>query len=266
MSTDTVITEIDHRGVARVVLNRPEVHNAFDDLVIGELRSCFESLAQRDDVRVVVLASEGKSFSAGADLGWMKRMASYTREQNLEDARELGAMLEALYRLPQPTIAQVQGAAYGGAVGLAACCDIVVASEKAGFALSEVRIGLVPATISPYVIAAIGERAARRYFVTAERFDAHRAQQLGLVSEVTSAEALAESVNGMVETILANSPQGVSAAGRLISAVAGNPIGAELIEDTCQLIADIRVSAEGQEGLSAFLEKRKPAWQITADA
>jgi len=187
-------------------------------------------------------------------------MAGYTREQNLDDARELGAMLEALYRLPQTTIAQVQGAAYGGAVGLAACCDIVIASEKAGFALSEVRIGLIPATISPYVIAAIGERAARRYFVSAELISAERAQQLGLVSEVVAAEDLVTTVDGLVDVILGNSPQAVAAALELIDAVAGKTIDAALIEDTCERIADIRVSIEGQEGLTAFLEKRKPAW------
>jgi len=243
-----------------VVLNRPDKHNAFDDSVIAQLRSCFDNLAEREDIRVVVLASEGKSFSAGADLSWMKRMANYSREDNLNDARLLAGMLKALHQLPQTTIAQVQGAAFGGAVGLVSCCDIAVASEQASFALSEVRIGLIPATISPYVISAMGERAARRYFMSGEQFDAIQAQQLGLVSEVVDVDALPGEVNRIVKAVLNNSPQAVRAAKKLVAAVAGKEINAKLIEQTCELIADIRVSDEGQEGLSAFIQKRRPVW------
>jgi len=260
MTQQTVTTTIDNRGVATVSLNRPEKHNAFDDAIIAELRGAFDALAQRDDVRVVILASQGKSFSAGADLGWMKRMAQYDFDHNLKDAQLLAAMLQALHELPQPTIARVQGAAFGGAVGLVSCCDMAVAAQEARFSLSEVKIGLIPATISPYVIKAIGERAALRYFTTAERFDAVEAQRIGLVSEVVAQDQLDEAIAALVDAILANGPAAVRAAKQLIGAVAGREIDAELIEDSCSRIAHIRVSAEGQEGLGAFLTKRKPSW------
>ncbi|QIB66177.1 enoyl-CoA hydratase/isomerase family protein [Kineobactrum salinum] len=260
MVTDTVITDIDSRGVATVTLNRPDKHNAFDDAIIARLREGFDQLAGRDEVRVVVLASNGKSFSAGADAAWMQRMAGYDYGHNMRDAEALAGMLKALYELPQPTIARVQGAAFGGAVGLVSCCDMAVATEGAGFALSEVRIGLVPATISPYVIKAIGERAARRYFLTAERIDARRALQLGLVSEVVAEAELDAGVEALVERLLQNGPQAVRAAKDLIRGVAGQELDAELVEDTCARIAHIRVSHEGQEGLAAFLEKRQPNW------
>jgi methylglutaconyl-CoA hydratase len=260
MSEATVTLDIDLCGVAQVTLNRPDKHNAFDDAIIAELRKAFDHLASCDDVRVVVLGSAGKSFSAGADLNWMKRMAGYDYADNLRDAEALAEMLAALYQLPQPTIARVQGAAFGGAVGLVSCCDMAVGSERASFALSEVKIGLVPATISPYVIKAMGERAARRYFTTGERFDASRALQLGLLSDVVPAEQLDDSVEALVSAILANGPQAVRGAKALIAEVAGRAIDAELVTKTCECIAGIRVSAEGQEGLGAFLDKRQPAW------
>ncbi len=260
MTDQTVTTGIDQRGVATVTLNRPEKHNAFDDAVIAALRSAFDDLAARDEVRVVVLASEGKSFSAGADLGWMKRMAEYDYADNHRDAQALAGMLDALASLPQPTIARVQGAAYGGAVGLVSCCDMAVASEAASFCLSEVKIGLIPATISPYVIRAMGERAARRYFTTAERFGAPEAQGVGLVSEVTTAEGLDASVEELVATLLQNGPAAVRASKALVVDFAGRDISPELIEDSCGRIARIRVSPEGQEGLAAFLNKRQPDW------
>lgn len=260
MNETTVITEIDSRGVARVTMNRPEKHNAFDDGVIAELREAFDSLASRDDVRVVVLASEGKNFSAGADLGWMKRMAQYDYADNHRDAQLLAGMLKALYDLPQPTIARVQGAAFGGAVGLVSCCDMAVAGTRASFCLSEVKIGLIPATISPYVIRAIGERASRRYFTTAERFSAQQAQQLGLVSETADEDELEAALEGLVSTLLQNGPAAVRASKKLVADLAGQDISAELIEDTCGRIARLRVSEEGQEGLGAFLNKRKPSW------
>lgn len=261
MTNNTVTTDISKKGVARVTLNRPEKHNAFDDTIIAELRDAFDSLAQRNDVRVVVLASEGKNFSAGADLAWMKRMAEYDYGHNMKDAEALAGMLGALYALPQPTIARVQGAAFGGAVGLVSCCDMAVASEGASFSLSEVKIGLIPATISPYVIRAIGERAARRYFVTGERFRAGEALRLGLVSEVVADDQVDSALEQLVEAILGNSPQAVRASKDLIASVAGEPITPTLIEDTCARIAHIRVSEEGQEGLDAFLNKRTPSWK-----
>lgn len=256
----SVATDIDPRGVATVTLNRPDKHNAFDDGVIAELRAAFDGLAARDDVRVVVLASTGKSFSAGADLGWMKRMAQYDHAHNLADARLLAAMLKALHELPQPTIARVQGAAFGGAVGLVSCCDMAVAATRASFSLSEVKIGLIPATIGPYVIRAMGERAARRYFTTAERFSAAEAYRLGLVSELVDEEELDATVAGLVDSLLHNGPAAVRAAKQLVADLAGREITAGLVEDTCERIARIRVSAEGQEGLGAFLDKRQPGW------
>ncbi len=260
MTLQTVLTDTDSRGVARVTLNRPDKHNAFDDAMIAELKSVFDDLAGRENVRAVVLSSQGRSFSAGADLGWMQRMADYDYGHNLRDAEGLAAMLRALFELPQPTVAKVQGAAFGGAVGLVSCCDMAIASEAAGFSLSEVKIGLVPATISPYVIRAMGERACRRYFTTGERFDASEALRLGLVSGVVPAEQLDGAVNELVESILGNGPQAVRSAKDLINDVAGRPIDQRLVEDTCAWIAHIRVSPEGQEGLAAFLEKRSPAW------
>lgn len=257
---DKVITDIDDHGVAQVRLNNPDKHNAFDDEIIGELTEVFVAIADNSNVRVMVLGSEGKSFSAGADLEWMKRMASYSYDENLRDASALALMLKTLNEIPQPTIARVQGAAFGGAVGLISCCDMAVAASAASFSLSEVKIGLVPATISPYVIAAIGQRAARRYFVTAERFDAHRALQLGLVNEVVDAEQLDQEIARLINTLLANGPEAVTGAKQLVFDVAGKPIDQQLIDATCETIAAIRVSEQGQEGLQAFLERRKPQW------
>jgi len=260
MNAKNLLFNIDHRGVATISLNRPERHNAFDDQLIAELTQVLEQVASDNQVRAVVLASEGKSFSAGADLHWMQRMAQYSFEENLADASALGNLLRVLNFLPKPTIARVQGAAFGGAVGLVSCCDIAVASVRAKFCLSEVKIGIVPATISPYVIAAIGQRAARRYFVTAEPFDAATAAQLGLVSKVVEESELDAVVNRMLEQLLANSPAAICAAKKLVFEVAEQPIDDALIARTSELIAGIRVSDEGQEGLSAFLEKRTPSW------
>ena len=255
-----VITQIDSRGVAQVTLNNPDKHNAFDDQMIIELTNAFNALAANANVRIMLLKSEGKSFSAGADLDWMKRMASYSYQQNLNDARALAAMLKALHQMPIPTIARVQGAAFGGAVGLVSCCDIALASSNASFALSEVKIGLVPSTISPYVIAAIGERHAKRYFMTAERFDTNTALQISLVHEAVEEQFLDDKVEQLITAILSNGPEAVVAAKQLVFAVSGKAIDSSLIEHTCEVIAGIRVSAQGQEGLSAFLDKRKPHW------
>lgn len=259
-SMQTISTNIDDRGVATVTMNNPDKHNAFDDGIIAELTAAFQQLADNAEVRLVILAAEGKSFSAGADLNWMKRMASYSHAENLRDSEALAEMLRVLNFMPKPTIARVQGAAFGGAVGLVSCCDMAVASTRASFCLSEVKIGLLPATISPYVVAAMGQRAARRYFTTAERFSADTARQLGLVSEVVESEELDNVIELWVNHLLNNSPAAVTAAKQLVFDVADRVIDSALIADTCHRIADIRVSAEGQEGLGAFLEKRPPAW------
>lgn len=248
-------------GIAELVLNRPEKRNAFDDNIIQQLIGRLEETEQDPDIRVVVLRSEGKHFSAGADLGWMKRMAQNSHAENLDDARQLARLLECLNLLSKPTVALVQGAAYGGAVGLAAACDIVIASRQAQFCLSEVRLGLIPAVISPYVIRAIGERQCRRYFITAEVFSAEQAMQFGLVHLIEdSDEAMQSRCDQLLEQMSNNGPLAMQAAKSLIHAVSHKLIDAAVIEDTAQRIADIRVSAEGQEGLSAFLNKRRANW------
>jgi len=260
MAYSTLIIE---DGVARLTLNRPEVHNAFDDSLIAELNSHLDqlhTLAEAGDVRVVVLGSEGKSFSAGADLNWMKRMVDYDLEDNLADSRKLAALMHGLDTLPCPTICRVQGAAFGGAVGLAACCDIVIASGKAKFCLSEVKIGLSPAVISPYVQRALGERQMRRYALTAEVMDAPTALALGLAHQVVEHDALDSTVDAMLMTLLAGSPQAQRATKALMATVAQAPDSEDTREHTCQVIAKLRVSQEGQEGLSSFFEKRRPVW------
>ncbi|MBU2893930.1 enoyl-CoA hydratase/isomerase family protein [Colwellia sp. D2M02] len=256
-----ILFSVDDSGVAFVTLNTPDKHNAFDDTIIATLTATFSEIAKRDDIRVVILQANGKSFSAGADLAWMQRMASYSYEDNLNDANKLAVMLKTLNFLPQPTIAKIQGAAFGGAVGLVSCCDIAIASNKASFCLSEVKLGLIPATISPYVINAIGVKASRRYFQTAERFFADKALQLGLVDEVTEPELLNDALNAMVKKLLNNGPDAMAQVKQLIFDVAYQPINNNLLADTSERIAKIRVSAEGQEGLSAFFDKRAPAWQ-----
>jgi methylglutaconyl-CoA hydratase len=253
-------TEIDARGLATVTLNRPEMHNAFDEALIAGLQETFSGLAENADVRVIRLRAEGKSFCAGADLNWMKRMSEYSREENLADGKALAGMLNTIATCPQPVIGEVQGPAYGGGVGMVSVCDIAVASEKARFIFSEVKLGITPATISPYVIAAIGARQAHRYFLTAELFDAATALEIGLVHKVVAPEALAETVDGMIDTMLKNSPAAMMAAKDLIHAVAGKPIGQDVLDDTAARIADIRATDEGKEGIRAFLEKRTPAW------
>ncbi|GHA88890.1 enoyl-CoA hydratase-related protein [Modicisalibacter luteus] len=254
---------IDERGVAWLTLARPDVHNAFDDALIAELNRHLDRLhdaAGRGEVRVVVLGSEGKHFSAGADLNWMKRMIEYSVDANLDDSRELSRMMHRLDTLPCPTVCRVQGAAYGGAVGLAAGCDLVIASEAARFCLSEVRIGLSPAVISPYVQRAIGQRQMRRYALTAEVMDVTTAQTLGLVHEVTGKEELDKRVAVYVNTLLDASPQASRATKALLAEVARAPDSEATRERCCQVISELRVSAEGQEGLGAFFDKRPPAW------
>ncbi len=251
---------IDGQAVATLTLNRPEVHNAFDDHLIVGLTTRLRELDHTADVRVVVLAANGKSFSAGADLNWMKRMAGFSEGENLRDAVALADLLHTLSALSKPTVARVQGAAYGGGVGLVAACDIAVASMSASFSLSEVRLGLIPAVISPYVIAAIGERQARRYFLTAERFDAQEALRIGLVHMAVEEARLDEAIRGIVGHLSKGGPRALAAAKNLIAAVTNRPIDRKLVEDTADRIARIRVTAEGKEGIAAFLEKRPPAW------
>lgn len=259
-NNDTVLFEVNEQGIATVTLNNPDKHNAFDDEIIKQLTNIFNDISNRDDISIMILASNGKSFSAGADLGWMKRMASYSYEDNLKDANALAQMLKALNFLPQTTIAKIQGAAFGGAIGLASCCDIVIASTKASFCLSEVKLGLIPATISPYVVDAIGLKASRRYFQTAERFFSDKAQQIGLVDEVVTPEELTDEVNAMVAKLLVNGSQARRQAKKLSQDVAFQTIDENLLKDTSERIAAIRVSTEGQEGLTAFFEKRAPNW------
>ncbi|GAB5378776.1 MAG: enoyl-CoA hydratase/isomerase family protein [Aliiglaciecola sp.] len=257
-----VLYHLDDRGVVTITLNRPEKHNAFDDQIIATLTQMFNRAARDNKARVVVLQAAGKSFCAGADLNWMKRMANYSYEENVADANALATMLHTLYTLPKPTIAKIQGAAFGGAVGLVACCDIAISSRLSKFCLSEVKLGLIPATISPYVIDAMGDRVARRYFMTAEVFSARRARRLGLISESVTEEELDSTVELLVSQILSNGPVAVAAAKQLVFDVKDEPLEEELIEKTSLRIATTRVSAEGQEGLSAFLEKRTPAWRV----
>jgi methylglutaconyl-CoA hydratase len=252
----------EHQGpIGLVTLNRPERHNAFDDALIAELTDTLRSMEADDSVRVVILGGAGKSFSAGADLNWMKRMSGFSKDENLRDAMGLGALMRTLAFLRKPTIARVHGAAYGGGVGLVACCDIAVATQAATFSLSEVKLGLIPAVISPYVVAAIGERAARRYFLTGERFDAGQAWRLGLVHELSVDDAeMDDRINTIVGSLLDCGPVAQREAKELIRAVANRPVTSEVIQDTADRIARIRSSPEGREGVTAFLEKRKAAW------
>ena len=257
-----LILEIDG-PLGIVTLNNPEKHNAFDCVLIADLTAAFASLDANADVRVVILSAAGKSFSAGADLNWMKRMAGYSQKDNLRDATALGKLMSTLHGLSKPTIARVQGAAYGGGVGLVACCDIAVGTLNASFSLSETKLGLIPAVISPYVIAAIGARAAHRYFLTAERFEAAEAFRLGLLHELASDDlAMDDKLNDIVAALLRCGPDAIDEAKQLIAAVADRPIDAAVIADTAQRIAHVRASREGKEGVSAFLEKRTANWVV----
>ena len=260
MSYTYITYTTDARNTATITLNRPDKHNAFNEDFIAELSAALDDIRKDDQCRLMILRSSGRNFSAGADLDWMKRMAGYTRAENVRDANALAELLYKLNFLPVPTIARVQGAAMGGGCGLVSCCDIALAAANAVFAFSEVKLGLIPATISPYVIRAIGEKQARRYFLTAERFDANKALEIGLVSGVMDEAKLDEAVEKAINLILANSPEAVKAAKQLVFDVAGKQVTRELLQQTSASIADIRASEEGKEGLSAFLEKRKPAW------
>jgi methylglutaconyl-CoA hydratase len=259
MTYDTLLLTVADK-VATVTLNRPDLRNAFNEGAIAELARVFDELGRNDAVRAIVLAANGPSFCAGADLNWMKKMAGYSHDENEADAMRLAEMLRTIYLCPKPVVARVQGDCYAGGMGLVAACDIVVASETAGFCLSEVKLGLIPATISPYVIKAMGEQAARRYFLTAERFDAAEAQRIGVAHDVVAPEALDATVAGIVKALVNNSPHAVRQAKTLVREIVGQPVDDALLLDTAGRIAAIRASTEGREGVASFLEKRKPTW------
>ena len=253
--------EIETKGpVATLWMNRPDVHNAFDETLIAELTAACKALDHDPAVRIVILAGRGKSFSAGADLNWMKRAAANGVEENLADARALAGMLRTLAEMKKPTIARVQGAALGGGTGLTAACDIAVASTKAVFATSEVRFGIIPSAISPYVVRAIGARQAYRYFQTAERIDAARARELGLVHEAVEPEVLDAKVQEIVDALIQGGPLAQAAAKDLIRAVDNQPINHTLVEETAHRIAHLRATPEARDGIAAFLDKRQPGW------
>lgn len=263
MAEETVRIERTEHGIAHVILDKPEKGNAFDDTLITELTRAFNTLGEESGTRAVTLRSNGKHFSAGADMNWMRAAADQTKDQNFQDALRLAEMLAALDALPMPVIGRVQGAAMGGACGLMSCCDIVIAATSSFFALSEPRIGLIPAAISPYVLRAIGTRAARRYMLTGERIEANRAREIGLVHELVEDESLDTVVDEMIDGILRCSPQATRSAKSLVAAVAGQEIDNAIREETARRIADIRITPEAQEGLSAFLEKRRPSWVLS---
>jgi len=247
-------------AVARLRLERPEIHNAFDDGLVAALTRALESLAVEDEVRVVVLEGAGASFSAGADLNWMRGMAAAGEAENRADALALARLMRTLDGLPKPTIARVHGAAFGGGVGLVACCDIAIGAPEAKFGLTESRLGLLPAVISPYVIAAIGPRQSRRYFASAEIFDAAEALRIGLLHQVVAADDLDATVQRQIDLLLKAAPLAAAQAKSLVRRVAAGGEGESIDKANAELIARLRVSLEGQEGLSAFLDKRKPAW------
>lgn len=259
MTYDTLT--IERAGhLATVTLNRPDVRNAFNEATIAELTQAFSALGADESVRAIVLAANGPAFCAGADLNWMKKMADYTPAENHADAMQLATMLRTIYECPQAVLARVQGDCYAGGMGLVAACDIVVAVDEAQFCLSEVKLGLIPATIAPYVIKAMGEQAARRYFLTAERFTAATALHIGFAHEVVAGAALDATVAEIVQALVNNSPAAVRQAKTLVREVAGRPVDDALVDDTAARIAAIRASEQGREGVASFLEKRKPAW------
>jgi len=256
--TTLTITREGH--LATVTLNRPDVRNAFNETSITEIKQAFSELGEDAALRAIVLAANGPAFCAGADLNWMKKMAGYTHAENHADALQLAEMLRAIYLCPKPVVAKVQGDCYAGGMGLVAACDIIVAVDEAQFCLSEVKLGLIPATISPYVIKAMGENAARRYFLTAERFGAREALRIGFAHEVVAADALDAKMAEIVKALVNNSPHAVQQAKALVREVSGQAVSDALLADTAERIAQIRASDQGREGVASFLEKRKPAW------
>ena len=260
MAGDRLLSELRAYGSAWITLNRPEVHNAFDDRLIAELTAALAGLGRDDAVRAVVLTGSGRSFSAGADLNWMRRTSTYGETENLSDAIGLAALMATLHELPKPTIARVNGAALGGGTGLVACCDVAVASADARFGTTEVRLGLIPAVIGPYVVAAIGIRQARRLMLTGERIAATEAARIGLIHEVVPPERLDDAVAALLDGLLKGGPAALAAVKRLLRDLAGRPIDAALVDDTARRIAALRATAEAREGVAAFLDKRQPVW------
>lgn len=258
---DAVLVSRDARGVATVTLNRPERRNAFDDALIRALDRLFADLARDPAVRVVVLTGAGSAFSAGADINWMRRMAGYSKRENRADAMGLARMLRRLDTLPKPTVARVNGATYAGAIGLVCACDVAIAAAEATFAISEVRLGLLPATIAPYVTATIGARQARRFNLTGEAFGADEALRIGLVHKIVPLAELDAAVSAIVGALLQGAPDAQAKAKRMIAAVAGKPITPAVMARTAGAIAEARAAPEGREGLAAFLEKRKPRFR-----
>jgi methylglutaconyl-CoA hydratase len=262
-----LVQNLDQRGVLTLQLDRADVHNAFGAQLIQELTAALEAATDDPAVRALVVTGAGKSFSAGADLNWMRSMMDASSEENETDAQQLARMLRRLNYFPKPTIARINGAALGGGVGLVACCDITIAADNALFALTEVRLGLVPAVISPFVFRRMGESQSRRYFLTAERFSAHKAQELGLVQQVVALNDIDNAVNEQVDMLLQGGPNALKQAKKLVFSVAGhdNARQRQIDEDNARIIARLRVSEEGQEGLRSFLEKRSPAWRSDND-
>jgi methylglutaconyl-CoA hydratase len=255
-----VLTRVDDYGNVTVTLNRPEVHNAFDPEMVAALTDVLEAIAQDDSIRAVVIAGAGKSFCAGADIAHMRKSATFTKAQNYRNATESARMFHALYTLNKPTVAAVHGAVRGGGCGIIAACDIAIAAHTATFRLSEVKIGIIPAMISPYVISAMGERQARRYMLSGEEFDAAEAWRTGLVHDIVEEPGLAVRVGEMLGQLYTSGPRAVQTIKQLIPQSAHSPIGAGIVAETSKIIADLRATPEAQEGLSAFLEKRKPSW------
>ncbi|MEO9903281.1 enoyl-CoA hydratase/isomerase family protein [Nisaea sp.] len=258
---ESLIVE-DADGIVTITLNRPDIHNAFDEILIGDLHGLFRSLADRADLLAVVLTGAGESFSAGADLNWMKRAADHTQHENFEDAMRFSNMMDALYALPMTTIARVNGTAMGGGFGLCACCDVVVAADNAKFALSEVRLGIIPGIISPYVIQAIGIREAHRWFQTGELFGAEEGLRIGLVHKVCAIGGLADEVGAIIGELKKGAPDAIRASKALLREIAGRELDDSTRRETAQRIAGQRATREGREGLSAFLQKRKPDWIV----
>ncbi len=259
-----VVTKKDREAVLRITFNRPEIHNAFNSEAILELTDAFDRVKADDSVRVVVLTGEGKSFCAGADINWLREIIRYSFDQNLEESLQLAEVLYKIYTLPKPTIAMVNGTAIGGGTGFLSVCDIAVAAEEAKFGLSEVKIGLVPATISPYVVRKIGESKAREYFLTGQRISAQKALEIGLINEVVPRKKLEERIEELIEQFLASGPEAIASCKELILNVPRMSLD-DVKEYTARLIANLRISEEGQEGMSAFLEKRKPRWTLSKE-
>lgn len=259
--SEELITNIDARGVLTITMNRPTVHNAFDEHQIARLTAALQDASERPNIKLIVLGSNGKNFCAGADINYMQRMGGNSRQDNIGDATALAGLMKTLNGISKPTVARVQGAAYGGAVGLVSCCDIAIGSTSTVLSLSEVKLGLVPATIGPYVVQAIGQRAARRWFISGERIAANVAQNIGLLHSVVEDELLDDAINDVVDSLIENSPSAMLVAKQIVFAMSSDTITDNMIKLSIETIADIRESDEGQEGIAAFLEKRSPAWR-----